>query len=507
MDLETPTVKLHHVAALAGNWLASGATSFSIWLDGQPLKCWPAKSHGLPPDLRAPVYVQNAHTYELRVSGVIDAESQRRLANEARLIAEIMDLEAQVTAITHELSESQNQLLALYNITQSTRGQLQINAMLQSLTREAAKLVKAPYAFTIVSTGIGRSITVQHPEDFLDPETFSAFLSRLRSASQEIVLNDSNADFELPDMIDNMCFVPIQIGGAVIAGGLGLLNKAAPGFTASNLKLIRTITAQAGALIEKSLLYQDNIDQIKFQTEMEVARRVQISLLPRHAPQVQGVSIFARTLPASQVGGDFYDFIAKPDHPLLFTLGDVTGKGLSAALLMTMTLSSIRSKATFMPDPFPEIIMSRANEDLYDDFTEVHMFVTVFIGHYDPHHRLISFANAGHSPVISCPAGGPATLLKADAPPMGVLPMSMCARQVLRLDPGDVLVIASDGFSEAANLKGEFFGHERLLQLIETYSTRSVETIAQMLFNSVRQFRAGMPQQDDQTLVVLKGEA
>ena len=129
--------------------------------------------------------------------------------------------------------------------------------------------------------------------------------------------------------------------------------------------------------------------------------------------------------PALQVGGDFYDYFVSAKtigRPFTFAVGDVSGKGLSAALLMAMTRTNLRGNALRTADCTPETILARANEDLYDDFTEVGMMATVLVGQYDPASGMLSYANAGHSPVILCPAGGPARLLEADGPAMGVLP-------------------------------------------------------------------------------------
>ena len=167
------------------------------------------------------------------------------------------------------------------------------------------------------------------------------------------------------------------------------------------------------------------------------------------------------------MGGDFYDFVAQPDRPFIFSVADVTGKGMAAALLMTMTRTAIHSKASFMPKPTPEIVMKNANEDLYEDFLQVGMFATAFIGQYQPHSQKLLYANAGHSPVIYRPVGGRARLLEADSTPIGVLQVSLCKNHQVPLGQGDVLVVATDGFSEARNPDDEMFGYDRLLDLVD----------------------------------------
>jgi sigma-B regulation protein RsbU (phosphoserine phosphatase) len=248
---------------------------------------------------------------------------------------------------------------------------------------------------------------------------------------------------------------------------------------------------------------------------MELAQRVQLRLLPQEIPRIAGLDVHARSRPALQVGGDFYDFITDGRH-FTFTVGDVSGKGMPAALLMAMTRTALRSKSRFMTKASPAAIMERANVDLYDDFTEVGMFATTFVGQYLAQERRMIYANAGHSPVMYCPAGGPVRLLEADGPALGVLPTSLCETQSLALGPGDLLIVATDGLNEANSPDGELFGYDRLLGLVEALADRPAAEIATGLYAAVEQHGSGQSpepgatfpaahQDDDQTLVVIKG--
>jgi len=174
-------------------------------------------------------------------------------------------------------------------------------------------------------------------------------------------------------------------------------------------------------------------------------------------------------------------------------------------LVMSMTHTALRGMGSRSPQPTCAAIAAQVNEQLYDDLTEVGAFVTMFVGQYDNATRLLNFANAGHSPVIYCPQGGSARLLEADGTAVGVLPISLCADQSLRLRPGDLLIAATDGFSEAQNAAGEMFGYERLLQLSEAQARFPAQKILDALFAAVEAFSVGHPQDDDQTIVVLKG--
>jgi sigma-B regulation protein RsbU (phosphoserine phosphatase) len=135
------------------------------------------------------------------------------------------------------------------------------------------------------------------------------------------------------------------------------------------------------------------------------------------------------------------------------------------------------------------------------------MFATAFIGQYHSQSQKLLYANAGHSPVIYRPAEGPARLLEADSTPIGVLRVSLCKNHQVALGPGDILIVGTDGFSEARNPNDEMFGYDRLLELVDQSAERSARAIADALFAAIDRFGVGRPQDDDQTLVVIKGAA
>jgi sigma-B regulation protein RsbU (phosphoserine phosphatase) len=304
--------------------------------------------------------------------------------------------------------------------------------------------------------------------------------------------------------VRNILLVPINIrnaGQAVI----GLLNKTEGEFTSPDIKLAGAVAEFTGAQIENVIMYQLNMEQAKLKTEMDLAKRIQDHLLPQTHPQVVGVDMWAASRSASRVGGDFYDFIMRTKQPFTFTVGDISGKGIPAALLMAMTRTVIRTKTNVVSLPSPQVILSRTNEELYDDFTELSMFATVFVGQYDPVTRQLLYANAGHSPVIYCPAGGAARLLQADGTPVGVLPMSLSEDHCLTFSDGDVLVVATDGFSEARNVAGEEFGYDEFTDLVQSLVGLPARAFAEKLYQIVEEFADGESQSDDQTLVVLKG--
>jgi sigma-B regulation protein RsbU (phosphoserine phosphatase) len=428
------------------------------------------------------------------------------LQGEAALIADLIQLQGDLEEVTTRLIETQDQLLALYDLTHAGRNHLSIQDTLNSLAREAARLLRTDGAFAVLALPDGALIAAQQPPFCLGSEQTRGLFSRIQAEKQELLTLLSLEDTCEADLAGKSCLfmMPIQVRSQVLAA-LGLLNKIDTPFTSPDMKLARAIAEQGGAQIENALLLQETLAQARIQTEMELAQRVQLRLLPQKLPQAPGLDVAARSRPALQVGGDFYDFMCGAGQPFTFAVGDVSGKGMSAALVMSMMHTALHGIAGLTPEFTPAALAAQANGYLYDDLTEVGAFTTMFVGQYEGASQRLNFANAGHSPVVYCPKGGPARLLEADGTAIGVLPISLCEDQGIPFRPGDLLLAATDGFSEAQNATEEMFGYERLLRLTESLATLSAPEILNALFAAAEAFSAGRAQDDDQTVVVLKG--
>jgi len=492
-------------AALAESWLALGATAFGIYQDGYPLVYWPASHRLMRPSLMAPILRGDEELGEIRVTGVKGEAFQQRLRADAALIAYLLQLEEELQLMTVDLVISQDQQLALYRLTQRMRDLVTVEEILRVVLAEAIHLLKAPGGFAAFEPPAPATpLLIQQPDAML-PHAFVWELYRQCITSERLIIRDETSSDTAAMGVRSLLHVPIRVRGQVMSG-LGLVNRPG-GFDAPAIKLVRALADQASMQVERTLLYQEMFQQTRLRTEMELARRVQLDLLPRTLPRIDGLEIYAESRPARQVGGDFYDFIVEAGRPFMFAVGDVTGKGISAALLMTMTRTAIHSKSHFMPFPTPESVMRQSNEDLYNDFTRVGVFATAFVGQYAVGSQRLVYANAGHAPVIYRPVGGDAVLLRAESTALGILPDAQCRNQSLRLAPGDVLVVATDGFSDMRGADDTTFGIERLLDLVDRLHHLAPEPLAMALFEAVDRFGEGREQDDDQTIVVIKGAA
>jgi sigma-B regulation protein RsbU (phosphoserine phosphatase) len=245
-------------------------------------------------------------------------------------------------------------------------------------------------------------------------------------------------------------------------------------------------------------------DLARLTLEMDLARQVQFSLLPKNPPSIPGLDLSSFFQPASHVGGDFYDFIVNPDQSLTFFVGDVSGNGMPAAMLMTMTRAILRAETNSPVVPTPEDILQNANARLLADFVQAGMFVTVFVGRYYPINKELVFANAGHSAVIFRPVHGRSRLLQADGPPLGIQEKSLSKDHRVFLTEGDLLVVTTDGLYEARNSQNKSFGVQRLLNLVQRLNGQSAIEFSNTLLETVGQFSGYEPQTDDQTIMILR---
>jgi sigma-B regulation protein RsbU (phosphoserine phosphatase) len=240
--------------------------------------------------------------------------------------------------------------------------------------------------------------------------------------------------------------------------------------------------------------------------ELEIARNVQMSLLPKRNPLAKGYDIAGICLPAFEVGGDYYDFFQLGEGKIGIAIGDVSGKGVPAAIYMTLTKGILQSCAT--GNSSPREVLNNLNKQMYLNI-ERNTFVSVFYGVLDMEGHLIRFARAGHNPAVLAQRDSDKNLLlvpKGIA--VGLEPgekfYEVLQEEEVRLRSGDVLTFYTDGFTEAMTKDGDEFGEERLLRLLAANKRRSANAIIQEIVRSVRDFVGIHPQIDDMTMVVVK---
>jgi sigma-B regulation protein RsbU (phosphoserine phosphatase) len=237
--------------------------------------------------------------------------------------------------------------------------------------------------------------------------------------------------------------------------------------------------------------------------ELEIARDVQEHLFPQHLPPVAGLDYCGQCRPAREVGGDYYDFLDLPDGRLGLAIGDVSGKGVGAALMMASLEASLRALASVVDDPAE--LMDRVNTQLRQA-SAANRYVTLFYGQYDPATRRLSYVNAGHNPpiVLRHSASSYQVLrLETGGPVIGLLP---CRYQqgLFCHEIGDLVILFTDGISESMNPRAEEWGEEQLIELAKTTHGHPAYEAMRQILAAAESFAAGASQHDDMTLVVLR---
>jgi len=257
--------------------------------------------------------------------------------------------------------------------------------------------------------------------------------------------------------------------------------------------------AQAG-FVERLRIERDR--------EMEGAREVQQRLFPQDCPHIPGFDYSGRSRAASGVGGDYYDFIRLSDTQLGIAIGDVSGKGMPAALLMATLRAYLRGQTMGRVDDLGAV-MALLNKLVYES-SAANRFASCFYGQYDSATRVLEYVNAGHNPpFIVRTRNGQREIVRLDATGSVVGMMPGCAyfQRSITLEPGDVLIAFTDGISEAMNGRDEEFGEERLSAAIERYHTLEPREIVERLMNEADAFAGGAAQHDDMTIVVAHATA
>jgi sigma-B regulation protein RsbU (phosphoserine phosphatase) len=224
-------------------------------------------------------------------------------------------------------------------------------------------------------------------------------------------------------------------------------------------------------------------------------------LLPGTSPEIPGYDIAGKSLAARNVGGDFFDFIRTDESRWAVCLGDVSGKGLPASLLMANLQATIRQQCV-LGVPMRECL-SRSNTLLYQT-TDPEKFATVFYGILDVGRHIFRFSNGGHNPPLLLASNKESRMLETGGPALGLFTEGSYEEEEIPFRPGDLLVIYSDGVTDAIDETEEQYGEERLMLAVEENATRSAEGLVERILESVNLHAGNSPQLDDMTLVVVK---
>lgn len=272
-------------------------------------------------------------------------------------------------------------------------------------------------------------------------------------------------------------------------------------FSKEHLDILTTLASVASIRVENARLLDERFERERMERELELATEIQQTFQPSAPPLMDDYEFQGISFSCYEIGGDYYDFIALQDNKMMIALGDVSGKGTAAALLMSSLHAAIHAQVTARTS-LHQMVKS-VNQYLADN-TPTNRFVTLFIAELDPQTGILNYINAGHNPPIMGRADGRVEQLESGGFPLGILPTAEYEVGKVHLYSGDSLVIYSDGVNEANNLAGDEFGMERLTAVISKNIKSSAAGMRDKVESALSSFTQTAPANDDITLVIVK---
>jgi sigma-B regulation protein RsbU (phosphoserine phosphatase) len=284
------------------------------------------------------------------------------------------------------------------------------------------------------------------------------------------------------------------ISNTEVIGVFDLESDELNAYSEDDLQVLMLLASQVAIIIEKVMLHEQLIEKKRLEGQLEVARQVQLELLPAKDPQLPGYDISAYNFPTEEVSGDYYDWVQIFDDQIGLVIADVSGKGVPAALLMAFLRASLRA-ATHIGYS-PQVSMAKVNYLLWESI-ERNQFVTAFYGILDATNRTLAYTNAGHNPPLLLTGDGKHRFIERGSLPLGMFKDTRYHEYYQTIEPGEMLVLYTDGVTEAQNRKGEEYGRDRLAREVKANRTLSARDLIAALHKEVIEWTDGRGATDD----------
>jgi phosphoserine phosphatase RsbU/P len=329
------------------------------------------------------------------------------------------------------------------------------------------------------------------------------FIGSVALSAQPIISPDVRNDpvyINARDKTRSEMVAPIISNDEVI-GVFDLESDQFNAYSEDDLEVLLMLASQVAIIIEKVMLHEQLIEKKRLEGQLEVARQVQLELLPAHDPEIAGYDLSAYNFPTEEVSGDYYDWVSVREDQIALVIADVSGKGVPAALLMAFLRASLRAASHI--GYATHISMAKVNYLLWESI-ERNQFVTAFYGILDAAKGTLAYSNAGHNPPLLVSAAGTSKYIDKGEQPLGMFRETRYHEYHLDFEPGDVLVLYTDGATEASSPSGEEFGRERLEQAVkENYDKPAREMIASLQL-AILEWTDNVGSNDDVTFFVIK---
>lgn len=427
------------------------------------------------------------------------------------------DGDATAQAVSRQMSERSDLLAIVSKVGVALLSEASLDESLATIIDLVFEAIPAERGFLFLRNGddlLCKVSRTAHGED-REPTTADIQISRsiARKVFEErvsVLTSDashdprfSSADSVVLSSIRSVMAVPLALSSETF-GMIYVDNPYDSRFTSEDLQVLTTIAGVASIKIANARLVEERLEKRRMEEELKIASEIQMRLLPSCPPPVLGFQICAYSIPSREIGGDYYDYIErKRQGRLALTLGDVSGKGTGAALMMSSLHAAVRAQA-LTDRPIREM-MANLNDYIVENSPE-NKFLTLFYGELDPTTGDLFYANAGHNQPILVRASGAVERIEATGVPIGILPEQTYDEGCVRLWPGDVLVVFSDGITESIDMMGQEFGEDRLVDVVRRNLTASAGKLRDRIDEALSRFVGSAPSVDDMTLLILRRE-
>jgi serine phosphatase RsbU (regulator of sigma subunit) len=425
-------------------------------------------------------------------------------------ISERISLTLHNAWILEEANRALEEAKSLHAVGMALSGSLELDELLERILDNLKRVVEFEigiiYLFDPAYGTIRRISSRGVPEadqSRLHLKIGQGICGRVFQTGESIIVSDvsSNTDYIAirPQTRSEMA-VPMKIDDNLI-GVFNVESDVADAYNDHHLELMNGFASLAAVSIERARLHRERLVKRRIEHELSIARRIQMTFLPSKNPVVDGVDMAGINIPSAAVGGDYYDFIPIVKNQHGIAIGDVSGKGIPAALIMAAFRASL--KAEIRNNFAIRTILQKVNRLLYESI-ERDRFVTAVYGVLDSRNKVFTFSNAGHNPPILRRISGEIDFLKDGGVALGALPGSEYQERPVSLMSGDILLFYTDGVTEVLNSAGEEFGVDRLLKALDESSHLDSGEIIDYIVKKTEKFRSSERDIDDLTMIVIK---
>ena len=328
------------------------------------------------------------------------------------------------------------------------------------------------------------------------------------ATGEAVILHDAYEDPRFDRSLDqktgyrtrSMLCVPIKNRGQRVVGVLQLLNKTNGSFGPRDLEFLSDISDHMAIAMENATLHLELLEKQRMEQELALGREIQRRLLPSAPVDIRGIELAALSHPCYEVGGDYFDFIELPGGDLGLAIGDVSGKGVSAALIMSSVQAALRVAAPIEDDLAR--LVARLNALIFRSASG-RKYATFFFARYSPATGVLRYVNAGHNPPYIATEAG-LTEIESTGRPIGILPESSYTEGTIELPHGSTLFLYTDGLNEAADPDDVEFGNDNLRNLFRAQRNEATNEIPKRVLDAVIKFERGAKATDDKTIVVMR---